>query len=100
MGKLIKAISYTVLQHGVPKLTTQEKRCIILQAYIHKCLNYHLTKYGYPQCGNFSKANQLCFEKSLITEKTFERCKAINNIGNTKKHSEAVMKLEEEFVEQ
>lgn len=96
MGKKT-ATSYTGLQEGVPKLTTFQKRCLILQVYIHKCLNYRLKNYGFPQCGNFSKANNSCFEKGLITEKTYERCKIINTTGNTKKHQDAVMALEEEF---
>lgn len=96
MGKG-KAASYTGLQDGVPKLTTLEKRCLNLQVYIHRCLNYRLANFGYSQCDTFSQANNSCFEKGLITKKTYERCRTINVAGNSTKHADAVKKLEEEF---
>lgn len=92
-----KAASFTKLQKGVPKLTTLEKRCLNLQVYIHKCLNYRLDDFGFPQCDTFAKANNSCFSNNLITRKTYERCKTLNAQGNITKHANAVKKLEEEF---
>jgi len=92
-----KAASYTQLQKGVPKLSTLEKRCLNLQVYIHRCLNYRLANFGFPQCDTFAKANNSCFAKELISKKTHDRCKIINVVGNSTKHADAVKKLEEEF---
>lgn len=96
MGKGTAA-SYTRLQKDVPKLTTLEKRCLNLQVYIHRCLNYRLDDFGFPQCDTFAKANNSCFFNNLITKKTFERCKMINTAGNITKHADVVRKLEDEF---
>lgn len=96
MGKGTAA-SYTRLQQGVPKLTTLEKRCLILQVYIHRCLNYRLNAFGLPQCDTFAKANNACLLHNLITTKTYERCKMVNTVGNVTKHEDAVKKLGQEF---
>lgn len=91
------AASFTRLQKGVPKLTTLEKRCLNLQVYIHRCLNYRLNDFGFQQCDTFAKANNSCFLNNLITKKTYERCKTINAAGNITKHADSVKKLKEEF---
>ena len=96
MGKG-KAASYIQLQQGVQKVTTLEKRCLNLQVYIHRCLNYRLANFDHPQCDTFAKANNSCFAKVLITQKTHTRCKIINVAGNSTKHADAVKKLEDEF---
>lgn len=92
----VKAASFTKLQKDVPKLTTFEKRCLNLQVYIHRCLNYRLDDFGFPQCDTFAKANNSCFVNNLITKKTYERCKIINAEGNITKHANAVKKLVEQ----
>lgn len=95
-----KAKSYTALCAGVSPLTTLQKRAIVLQAFVHKCMNQVLIANNIKTEKYFWFAFTKCYKEGLITKKCHDKCIIINDAGNTVKHEDVQIAcdfLEAEF---
>lgn len=83
---MAKGKAFTSLCVASP-LKTADKRKIVLQAYVHKCLNRLLMNNGYDTQGTMYFAIKACFDNALITKTCYDKCIIINKEGNIVKHS-------------
>jgi hypothetical protein len=77
-----------------------EAERIVMQVFVHKCLNKLLCMHGKKQQSYMIKAAIACHNEGLIYDTTLDYCHAINQMGNFTKHEavkHAIDELKSEF---
>jgi hypothetical protein len=87
-------LSFNDFKKLASPLKSMQTRRLKMQVYINKCLNKLLYLNNQKQFKTFAKANEVCYNKGLISFDAYSHCKIINNNGNNVKHDDVVYALE------